>query len=625
MADRQVLRTVLGSIRALCCALQPLRNKSQIAHEFSHKPLVGLLAIRLLELHAGQSGDDIHCTIIHDSLETGSTSRHYVAISYTWGDPSFTRSIFCNGTRFHITPNLEAALRGLRRREESRTLWIDQICIDQSNHDERCAQVQIMKDIYHGADHVIVWLGESTADTNAALQFVRILEEHLIGSEDLTTSTLLGESETFFTSAVLSGDNPGWLAFAKIFVLPWFSRVWVVQESMVAKSLVFQWGSNQISWETISGIVSKLGNSHVLGTLVFADPSSTPARFLISRVQGFQSDRIITLHSLLAAFSFHDSTDPRDKIYALLGLIRNATGYGIVPDYNIPVHNLFRFVAKAMIEETQSLRVLDVSLPGSIYTRVSPLPSWCPNWCQRLSIERPKVNTYEFQADGNVEARIFWHEDLNLLTVRGKLVDTVGDQMIPFDPPLVISNKDNIAVNGLNYFRYMTTFLESCHNLAHSASCFLNSKTDMQGFWRTLIGGLDIDQKLAGNMYTEYHKDYEKCVQHCSQTSDWLNSTLTLDWPSERKEATMAYSRCIIAAGHGRQFTAMRSGRLGWVRMQAQPGDRVAVLYGSNVPWVLRRFVKGRWKLICQCYVEGIMGGEMTADNGLEAEDITLC
>ncbi|KAH8787246.1 heterokaryon incompatibility protein-domain-containing protein [Hyaloscypha finlandica] len=570
-------------------------------NEFSHKPLVGLLAIRLLELHAGQSGDDIHCTIIHDSLETGSTNRHYVALSYVWGDPTFTRSIFCNGTRFHITPKLEGALRGLRRREESRILWIDQICIDQLNNDERCAQIRIMKDIYYGADHVIAWLGESTTDTNAALQFVRILEEHLMG------------------------NNPGWLAFAKFLALPWFSRVWVVQEAMVAKSLVFQWGSNEISWETISGIVSKLENSHILGALVLASPSSQPARFLISRIQGFKSCRIITLHHLLAAFNSRDSTDPRDKIYALLGLIRNAPGYGIDIDYTIPDHDLLRFVAKAMIEENQSLRLLDTSLPGPIYTRVSPLPSWCPNWCQDFSLERPKTSIYEFQADGSVKASIFWHEDPNLLTVRGKLVDTVGDQMIPFDPPLFIGNKDNINIAGFNYARYMANFLESCNSLAYSASHFPSTKTDMLVLWRTLIGSLDITQKLAGNVYSGYHKDYETYVQDCSQTSAWLNSTLLSDWPLERKEGAVAYSRCIVAAGNGRQFTAMRSGRLGWVRSQAQRGDRVAVLYGSNVPWVLRPFVEGRWKLICQCYVEGIMGGEMTADNGLEAEDITLC
>lgn len=104
-----------------------------------------------------------------------------------------------------------------------------------------------MKDIYHGTDHVVAWLGESTADTDVALQFMRILEENLRGSKIFTNSTLLGESETFFSDAVLGASNPEWLSFAKIFLLPWFSRIWVVQEAMVAKSLVFQWGSNQMS------------------------------------------------------------------------------------------------------------------------------------------------------------------------------------------------------------------------------------------------------------------------------------------------------------------------------------------------------------------------------------------
>lgn len=132
---------------------------------FTYNALQGDKATRLLELQPGQPCDDVHCKILYSALNSGKcASPSYIALSYVWGPPEFEEFIFCdNGSddssRIHVTHNLYGALRALRREAETRTLWIDQICINQADDEEKCSQIQIMKEIYSQADGEIAWGG----------------------------------------------------------------------------------------------------------------------------------------------------------------------------------------------------------------------------------------------------------------------------------------------------------------------------------------------------------------------------------------------------------------------------------------------------------------------------------
>lgn len=97
-----------------------------------------------------------------------SSKPDYEAISYVWGDPESTETIYCNGLQLKITVNLAHGLRHIRYVSKARTLWADAICIDQNNAKERGHQVQLMANIYTNAREVRVWLGQDTA-ANAQL------------------------------------------------------------------------------------------------------------------------------------------------------------------------------------------------------------------------------------------------------------------------------------------------------------------------------------------------------------------------------------------------------------------------------------------------------------------------
>jgi hypothetical protein len=122
--------------------------------------------------------DRVTCSLEHIAL-TDNNEPKFVALSYVWGDPDFTHCIMVNGHSFAVTANLYAALRHLRK--VSSTIgfdaaefpfWIDAICINQADVDEKSLQIPRMREIYSSASQVIAWLGENTVSDEEKVRFV---------------------------------------------------------------------------------------------------------------------------------------------------------------------------------------------------------------------------------------------------------------------------------------------------------------------------------------------------------------------------------------------------------------------------------------------------------------------
>ncbi|OCL10470.1 HET-domain-containing protein, partial [Glonium stellatum] len=127
---------------------------------YEKKPLERPRDIRLVTLApASASSDPICCTLQVVSLDAKSSISSYEALSYCWGSRFRTLPVTCDDETLFVTPNLLEALRRIRKQDEPRTLWVDVLCIDQSDLVELGIQVRQMRDIYAKARRVIVWLG----------------------------------------------------------------------------------------------------------------------------------------------------------------------------------------------------------------------------------------------------------------------------------------------------------------------------------------------------------------------------------------------------------------------------------------------------------------------------------
>lgn len=201
---------------------------------------------------------------VDECLNSPDAPSYYEALSYAWGSPETTEKIMVklpNG-QFQVLPvteNLAAALGYLRYSDESRTLWIDAICINQQDVSERSEQVTKMPSVYRLAARVVVWLGLGSAQSRLALstlhhlgQQVEVLRElRMARSPDAVQNGSHDEENWYKRVEGLPYDQETWDAILSFFKRSWFSRVWVMQEVSMAVDgqHVIQCGDDTIPWK----------------------------------------------------------------------------------------------------------------------------------------------------------------------------------------------------------------------------------------------------------------------------------------------------------------------------------------------------------------------------------------
>lgn len=178
----------------------------------------------------------------------------YEVIPYVWGDPKQTPQILCNRGLLNVTVSLHGALQWLRRlpMPGGRVLWADAICIDQSNIDERNAQVTMMGSIYKRATGVHVWLGEDTnGDAQPAFEMIEKINDYYAQCYRLVNGYACYESPDAPPSDESLFDILQWKHLHALVRRPWFSRMWTLQEVGLAQTADAYWGQWSIKFSHI--------------------------------------------------------------------------------------------------------------------------------------------------------------------------------------------------------------------------------------------------------------------------------------------------------------------------------------------------------------------------------------
>ena len=185
---------------------------------YQYDPLdhqVGSLRLVMIQLSPNRSAN-IECLLTHDNLG----EVQYSALSYTWGSPDNKETISLDGRPFEVTKNLFVALQDLRHEDKPLTIWIDAICINQEDVNERTAQVRQMVEIYIKATNLFIWMGQEIEELDAAIslmhRFKQCMEKGRFGIEGL-----VGLVESNFRAS-------GWKALTQLLTSPWWSRVWII-------------------------------------------------------------------------------------------------------------------------------------------------------------------------------------------------------------------------------------------------------------------------------------------------------------------------------------------------------------------------------------------------------------
>jgi hypothetical protein len=384
--------------------------------------------IRLLLLKPGLDSDRISADLITVSLPD---APGYIALSYTWGDPLITRALFCGDCTLQATVNLYKGLWHLRNKDACITLWVDALCINQHDLEERSGQVQRMGDIYSSAAKVIVWLGEETFGLESSFSSLRKAASFL---PDLPKDVYLSpESLKLDDNARDEFLACEWKPIVELLQNPWFNRKWVIQEVAKAKKVVVVCGDQELLWEIMEKIAVYLVGKglHTLIADSFLDSREAPFSLqnllvmseLRQKLRQVSEDDFILL---VLETSASKCTDPRDHIYALLSLSTHnvSDDWGILPDYTLTPEEVFKRFALWCIFQERTLLYLAATPDLELESELE-LPSWVPDLSKATHTTYLSLNSdsnFAATQDTEIQAQI-WNE--NVLRIKGKLVDKI--------------------------------------------------------------------------------------------------------------------------------------------------------------------------------------------------------
>jgi Heterokaryon incompatibility protein (HET) len=603
--------------------------------------------IRLVRLCHSSLPGNIECDIQHVQLHN---CPPYIALSYTWGDPfghartvivgnlglpseeqysAAQDTITLNGQSMKIRNNLYSFLQHARpdmdapgssglysadlvenERElrcedpQSDTLgyfWVDAICIDQKNIAERNSQVARMAEIYEKLTKIVAWLGPADHTTDVAIDTIPGLVntfERILAARGWTWDEI-GPSDA-------PKLNHHHLAALKcIRTRPWWSRAWIIQEiSTPSRYPLALWcGQAHFSLDQVVQI-----NLALLFTSVETSNLYNSRIILLERLRHIRKDSsmsgLLNLKNLLKACWSYEATDPRDKVYAILSMTVYGQHESLLPDYSVPAEKLYYKLAVHVINHDNNLEFLSFCDPG----RYLQTPSWVPDWsiwksCGELS--RPKTwmlpSELVYHASGRRAARITFSSNNQRLIVEGIEIDVIIDASEPRSRSIIDRNHDHkIAISWLeflfpddtvqNYVDGSSVLDVAGHVLCADVS-WQNAWTEKASFSRGNSASSLLRNLMCGEKSESWHE---------------LFSLLEVNY------ITLF-----------RRLIRTQQKFLGICSKHAQPGDRICILFGSQVPFVLRP-AGAFWEVIGEAYIHGIMDGE-ALNKELNIRTFELC
>ena len=566
---------------------------------------------------------DIHCKLQTLSLDD---EPSYTALSYVWGTDIPSTRVLINSKPVLVRKNLEAALRHLQQADRSLDIWVDAICINQNDNKEKSHQVQMMAKIYERSIGVMVWLGPAADESDAAMEKLRDIGAKAIdaGMQDFRVTDMPNWLDSDLDERLqrlkTSLDGLAERECPEIFhpaLIPlskrtYWSRVWVLQEFSVHKIVMIQCGSKRLDLITFGTAFhfcafaewtlstrSKLEDYPEIKSKLRSvsgktnSPSGAPNQLFGARRRYYsETGERETLCSLLertcmSDYSKHslNATDPRDKIYGLLGLATDSGQLGIVPDYEKSIIEVYNDTSRKLIAngETSILSWCQQS------TRIEGLSSWVPDFASDISTAYGANghNNSLFSASSNTKfpgLSLSLQDDPYSIGLSGVKVGIITDLGSVWTPEL----SPNWSWKG-------------AIRLIHEVEAFCGHSTLLNSPEQALDASMRIpcaDQQYHGSTRrrapSSIRSQYDKIK---------LMGGFEFDYDAFLYRHAMTFQR-------DRRPFLSNSGHVGLAPARAEPGDCICIIFGSPVPYILRASTEGKFVLIGEAYVHGIMDGE---------------
>lgn len=677
-------------------------SNTNVRAKFKYSDSLRSQGIRLLNLKYGRQEEMIHFNLHTHTLQS---TPDYIALSYTWGNPKDTIPVLCDGKIIDITRSLEGALRQLRKSQRAllretfpeRNLtqplyfWIDAVCINQSDIEEKNCQVGLMADIYREACKVIIWLGPADDSSDSVMDYLNMLGAKAedcgmdigpdpyreIWQEMVSISGVIRDVHQprfYFIEAPDGGtirvtrkalqdlfySISGWnddrnvLPIANIkrlFTRPWWGRIWVLQEVAIPEKVEFTCGTKRITrrrcsaalnaycalWSTIASRYIDIPRLRPYHLEIFLACFQHKPLIMLSSWQVYRFWRFplaallrltcVGSHNIQRHGPHHlDSTDARDKIYALLSIAADREELklkGVLPDYGKSKEETFTTAMAALLEQghISLLSFCQISEPPS------DLPSWVPDWSRSMihklqDVENDHITIYpRFSASGPEPQ----HPSVTIVRKDGgiegiSVICQIYDKIYAVGSFPGRSSSHEVPI--LETFSWPTEWLVEIIRLTYLRERdYQNFGDRLRASARTSIGevGFDRGRRLTRVGESRFHDAVcllQSGARHVKQSyikseiEKYLDDNGIRDMSMDSIGANQRLGSEIMGRSLRRLPCVTNKGHLVLSSEHVNQGDVIALIRGAQIPFILRHQSSGKYQIISEAYVDGIMDGE---------------
>jgi hypothetical protein len=546
-----------------------------------------------------------------------------------------------------ITKNAHEILSKFASTGKSRLLWIDAICINQDNDEDKSQQVRLMREIYDTASRVIVWLGSppEACLAHAFFNKLSIQKSRNTSEEALLLPTLIND------------DNAEWLAFRKLLSHPYWTRVWVVQEIVVARAAHVYYGNEFWEWDRFAKTVCSLLPEEK-GTLLrkinrlegltvphFAGVEKVSMIDTVRRqykIRQQNHDNLASLPRILLNFSDSLATVEKDRVFAFLGITSASADDTLQPDYSRTDREVFEVVARHSLRTKLPFLYFSVAgLANGIES--DEWPSWVPDLRKApgTRLPFPLWDFGKYQASAENQPKVDILEADHEIGVDGVFVDEI-DFVAATESAIYPNEAAQLSQHGrfttepdmLAFCERELSRYEEAWKIAEQRTPEIyapNGQSRKEAFWRTWLCDMSSNPFESETYFGE---DYKK----------WME----LGWPKIRN-GRLIYDRDSLETSPDqggvdlledgtdpasqdlpdltwfplrlslisfrRQFAVTKKGYMALVVPGIRAGDVVCVFSGAETPHALRRDNSGgscrKFRLVGDAYVHGWMDGRM--------------
>ena len=322
--------------------------------KYHYKPLSDPRNFRILYIEPGVPGSRIRASLHESRLGDGVT---YLALSYVWGSPQIVAYVMVEDCYSLVTENLYAALQHLRSENEPLYIWIDQICINQQDQEERSQQVMLMHDIFSKSVQVLIWLGKDTQPYAEGLLYILKLLAHTDYLNAQLDDDLVERVVDFTDSQDVDEILP---SLSALYENRWFSRSWTFQEAVCNPDTAITTSFVGITLEILTSFTQLLMRNDTIKLLLpLSHQSYRATRQLMVISQYRTSNPGQSLLQLAHSTRDRSATDPRDRLYSLIGIQASNDQQAFTPSYGHSTTRVYTEYASSVMQESNRLHILE--------------------------------------------------------------------------------------------------------------------------------------------------------------------------------------------------------------------------------------------------------------------------